>query len=172
MGNDSLVDYVRKFTEIWYSNYSLTMCMDDLVAARERAHDPFKLGRFCDEMDAFRMYTGKSPIDTNARSTPPLPFRRSGSDDIRVHPQLTAIDRQHVKVSVESEARESNACLRSIVHNEHEWHNRPSTYQCRLTVRAKRTIKKPYGHGNLLLPQYHHHRQQTHDFDGDFYGEY
>lgn len=59
VGNDSLVDYVRNFTEIWYSNYSLTMCMDDLLAARERAHDPFKLGRFCDEMDAFRLYTGE-----------------------------------------------------------------------------------------------------------------
>lgn len=58
VGNDSLVDYIRSFTEIWYSNYSLTMCMDDLTAARERAHDPFKLGRFCDEMDAFRLYTG------------------------------------------------------------------------------------------------------------------
>ncbi len=34
------------------------MCMDDLMAARERAHDPFKLGRFCDEMEAFRLYTG------------------------------------------------------------------------------------------------------------------
>ncbi|CAF4964220.1 unnamed protein product, partial [Rotaria magnacalcarata] len=44
----------------------------------------------------------------------------------------------------------------SIVHTEHEWHNRPSTYNPRLTVRAKRTIKKPFGHGNLLLPQYHH----------------
>ncbi|CAF5042955.1 unnamed protein product, partial [Rotaria socialis] len=32
----------------------------------------------------------------------------------------------------------------SIVHNEHEWHNRPSTYNPRLTVRAKRTIKKPF----------------------------
>jgi hypothetical protein len=58
IGNDSLVDYIRNFTEIWYSNYSLTMCMDDLMAARERAHDPFKLGRFCDELDAFRLYTG------------------------------------------------------------------------------------------------------------------
>ena len=58
VGNDSLVDYIRSFTEVWYSNYSLTMCMDDLMAARERAHDPFKLGRFCDEMDAFRLYTG------------------------------------------------------------------------------------------------------------------
>jgi hypothetical protein len=36
------------------------MCMDDLSAARERAHDPYKLGRFCDEMDAFRLYTGKN----------------------------------------------------------------------------------------------------------------
>jgi hypothetical protein len=34
--------------------------MDDLMAARERAHDPFKLGRFCDELDAFRLYTGLS----------------------------------------------------------------------------------------------------------------
>lgn len=58
IGNDSLVDYIRSFTEVWYSNYSLTMCMDDLMAARERAHDPFKLGRFCDEMEAFRLYTG------------------------------------------------------------------------------------------------------------------
>jgi hypothetical protein len=32
--------------------------MDDLMAARERSHDPFKLARFCDEMDAFRLYTG------------------------------------------------------------------------------------------------------------------
>ena len=60
VGNDSLVDYIRNFTEIWYSNYSLTMCMDDLMAARERAHDPLKLGRFCDELDAFRLYTGLS----------------------------------------------------------------------------------------------------------------
>ena len=58
VGNDLLVDYIRNFTEIWYSNYSLTMCMDDLMAARERAHDPFKLSRFCDEMEAFRLYTG------------------------------------------------------------------------------------------------------------------
>ncbi len=35
------------------------MCMDDLMAARERAHDPFKLGRFSDELEAFRLYTGK-----------------------------------------------------------------------------------------------------------------
>ena len=34
--------------------------MDDLMAARERAHDPFKLGRFSDELDAFRLYTGTS----------------------------------------------------------------------------------------------------------------
>lgn len=59
VGNDALVDYIRNFTEIWYSNYSLTMCMDDLMAARERAHDPFKLGRFSDEMEAFRLYTGQ-----------------------------------------------------------------------------------------------------------------
>lgn len=39
------------------------MCMDDLVAARERAHDPFKLGRFCDEMDAFRLYTGQKIVE-------------------------------------------------------------------------------------------------------------
>lgn len=52
------MDYIRNFTEIWYSNYSLTMCMDDLTVARERAHDPFKLGRFCDELEAFRLYTG------------------------------------------------------------------------------------------------------------------
>jgi hypothetical protein len=32
--------------------------MDDLMAARERSHDPFKLGRFCDELEAFRLYTG------------------------------------------------------------------------------------------------------------------
>ena len=29
------------------------------MAARERAHDPFKLARFCDEMEAFRLYTGE-----------------------------------------------------------------------------------------------------------------
>lgn len=33
--------------------------MDDLMAARERAHDPLKLGRFADELEAFRLYTGK-----------------------------------------------------------------------------------------------------------------
>ena len=35
------------------------MCMDDLMVARERSHDPFKLARFCDEMEAFRLYTGQ-----------------------------------------------------------------------------------------------------------------
>lgn len=137
VGNDSLVDYIRSFTEIWYSNYSLTMCMDDLTAARERAHDPFKLGRFCDEMDAFRLYT-----------------------------EVEAMTSVSILNSLQSIVN-----MLSIVHNEHEWHNRPSTYNSRLTVRAKRTIKKPYGHGNLLLPQYHHHRQQN-EFEGDFYGEY
>lgn len=29
------------------------------MAARERSHDPFKLGRFSDELDAFRLYTGE-----------------------------------------------------------------------------------------------------------------
>ena len=33
--------------------------MDDLMVARERAHDPFKLTRFCEEMEAFRLHTGK-----------------------------------------------------------------------------------------------------------------
>ncbi|CAF1671287.1 unnamed protein product [Adineta ricciae] len=136
VGNDSLVDYVRSFTEVWYSNYSLTMCMDDLMAARERAHDPFKLGRFCDEMDAFRLYT-----------------------EVESMTSISILN-----------ALQSIVNMLSIVHNEHEWHNRPSPYNPRLTVRAKRTIKKPYGHGNLLLPQYHH-RQQN-DLDGDFYGEY
>ena len=68
VGSDSLVDYVRNFTEIWYSNYSLTMCMDDLLAARERAHDPYKLGRFCDEMEAFRLYTGRVPSSSSIES--------------------------------------------------------------------------------------------------------
>jgi len=136
IGNDSLVDYIRNFTEIWYSNYSLTMCMDDLMAARERAHDPFKLGRFFDELEAFRLYT-----------------------------EVEAMTSVSILNSLQSIVN-----MLSIVHNEHEWHNRPSTYNPRLTVRAKRTIKKPYGHTNLLLPQYHH-RQQN-EFEGDFYSEY
>jgi hypothetical protein len=136
IGNDSLVDYIRNFTEIWYSNYSLTMCMDDLMAARERAHDPFKLGRFGDEMDAFRLYT-----------------------------EVEAMTSVSILNSLQSIVN-----MLSIVHNEHEWHNRPSSFNSRLSVRAKRTIKKPYGHANLLLPQYHHHQRQHNDFETDFYG--
>lgn len=139
IGNDSLVEYIRNFTEIWYSNYSLTMCIDDLMAARERAHDPFKLGRFCDELEAFRLYT-----------------------EVEAMTSISILN-----------ALQSIVNMLSIVHNEHEWHNRPSTYNSRLTVRAKRTIKKPYGHTNLLLPQYHHHNHRQHqEFEGDFYGEY
>lgn len=141
VGNDSLVDYVRNFTEIWYSNYSLTMCMDDLLAARERAHDPFKLGRFSDEMDAFRLYT-----------------------EVEAMTPMSILN-----------ALQSVVNMLSIVHNEHEWHNRPSSFHhSRLTVRAKRTIKKPYNHSNLLLPQYNHHphHRPGNDFDGDFYGDY
>lgn len=136
VGNDALVDYIRNFTEIWYSNYSLTMCMDDLMAARERAHDPFKLGRFSDEMEAFRLYT-----------------------------EVEAMTSISILNSLQSIVN-----MLSIVHNEHEWHNRPSPYNSRLTVRAKRTIKKPYPHSNVVLPHFHH-RQQN-DFEGDFYGEY
>jgi len=138
IGNDSLVDYIRNFTEIWYSNYSLTMCMDDLMAARERAHDPLKLGRFCEELDAFRLYT-----------------------EVEAMTSISILN-----------ALQSIVNMLSIVHNEHEWHNRPSTYNPRLTVRAKRTIKKPYGHTNLLLPQYHNHHRQHQQFEGDFYNEY
>ncbi|CAF4747957.1 unnamed protein product [Rotaria sp. Silwood1] len=137
VGNDSLADYIRNFTEIWYSNYSLTMCMDDLIVARERAHDPFKLARFCDEMEAFRLYT-----------------------EVEAMTPISILNSLQTVVN-----------MLSIVHNEHEWHNRPSTHNPRLTVRAKRTIKKPYGHGNLLLPQYHNNRQHN-DFEGDFYGKY
>lgn len=136
-GNDSLVDYIRNFTEVWYSNYSLTMCMDDLMAARERAHDPFKLGRFSDEMEAFRLYT-----------------------------EVEAMTSISIFNSLQSVVN-----MLSIVHNEHEWHNRPSAYNPRLAVRAKRTIKKPFGHGNFLLPQYHPHRQAN-EFEGDCYGGY
>ncbi|CAF3365788.1 unnamed protein product [Rotaria socialis] len=137
VGNDSLVDYIKSFIEIWYSNYSLTMCIDDLMVARERAHDPFKLKRFCDEMEAFRLYT-----------------------EVEAMTPISILNSLQTVVN-----------MLSIVHNEHEWHNRPSTYNPRLTVRAKRTIKKPFGHGNLLLPQYHHQRQNN-DFESDFYGDY
>lgn len=142
IGNDSLVDYIRNFTEIWYSNYSLTMCMDDLTVARERAHDPFKLGRFCDELEAFRLYT-----------------------EVEAMTPVSILNALQTVVN-----------MLSIVHNEHEWHNRPPTHNPRLTVRAKRTIKKPFGHGSLLVPQYphnhHHHHRHQNEFDADYYGDY
>ena len=100
VGNDSLVDYVRNFTEIWYSNYSLTMCMDDLLAARERAHDPYKLGRFCDEMEAFRLYTGRVPSSSLIESlfNEDLFPCRSGSDDPCLHSQFTSIHCEYAEV--------------------------------------------------------------------------
>lgn len=84
IGNDSLTDYIRSFTEIWYSNYSLTMCMDDLMAGRERAHDPFKLGRFSDELEAFRLYTGKSSKNKKIISFLFI-LNRSRSNDICIN---------------------------------------------------------------------------------------
>lgn len=138
VGNDSLVDYVRNFTEIWYSNYSLTMCMDDLMAARERAHDPFKLGRFGDEMEAFRLYT-----------------------EVEAMTPISLLN-----------ALQSIVNMLCIVHNEHEWNNRVTNFHSRLTIRAKRTIKKPYNHSNLLMPQFSHHHRPQNEFDTDFYGDY
>ncbi|CAF1121308.1 unnamed protein product [Didymodactylos carnosus] len=56
-GNDSLVEHVQSFVENWYSNYSLSMCIQDLFAAQQRAYDPFDLDKFCEEMEAFKAYS-------------------------------------------------------------------------------------------------------------------
>ncbi|CAF0795448.1 unnamed protein product [Didymodactylos carnosus] len=56
-GNDSLVEHVQSFVENWYSNYSLSMCIQDVFAAQQRAYDPFDLDKFCEEMEAFKAYS-------------------------------------------------------------------------------------------------------------------
>ena len=76
-----------------------------------------------------------------------LLLRRSGSDDIGLHSQFASIHCEYAEVGLtgtDFDSTRISACrsCSSIVHNEHEWHNRPpSSYHARMTVRAKRTIK-------------------------------
>lgn len=64
------------------------------MAARERAHDPYKLGRFCDEMEAFRLYTGSKSVTFFSGTKIRFFFlSRSRSNDADLNSERTSIDR-------------------------------------------------------------------------------